>query len=531
LTRPAGAAIPDNGVRDQFEITFLNRSASLLEEAGLGSARSILGSGRMHLVGESRAASLHRLIPLSDGRVPYLLQNHSRRRAHVERWIEELLRSSDRLSAEGVRVAEPAARGWALAREGGTMGFVIVLAPPGAVELDTTLRRVPSGRAELLREVAALVAGLHSRGVRLGRLYAWNVLVTLEVTFLLLDSGGARFAKGDRLSAAKDLAALSATIETPIVSAAQRRRFLETYTGTRGSPWEPGAIRSLWNRVDREERGLRRQGLFPRAVAVVDSGEPDGRLCVAVEWQSELADAGFRRLADFVAPKGDHVDCLRERDGRSNFVVGAAPRRYFLKVHSREKGSRKPSQGAREWENNLRLMRYGLPVGAVAAWGENRERSFFASRDRGGVPLDDLLGGRNPLLGGRNPRPRESGKEGRDLARSVGRLVRAFHGAGFFHRDLYLCHILLEEGRLVFIDLQRLEDGYLFKGRGQVKDLAALLYSSSDLPITETDRLRFLAAYLGGGRLRPSARRLIAAVRRKAARIARHDRTSKGAER
>ena len=150
----------------------------------------------MHLVGESRAASLHRLIPLSDGRVPYLLQNHSRRRAHVERWIEELLRSSDRLSAEGVRVAEPAARGWALAREGGTMGFVIVLAPPGAVELDTTLRRVPSGRAELLREVAALVAGLHSRGVRLGRLYAWNVLVTLEGTFLLLDSGGRDSRKG-----------------------------------------------------------------------------------------------------------------------------------------------------------------------------------------------------------------------------------------------------------------------------------------------------------------------------------------------
>jgi len=532
-------------VREQSEINFLNRSESSLEEAGLGSARLILESGSRHLVSERRAESLHRLATLADGRVPFLLQSRSghkarahghKARAHrhrtrvhrhktrAARWIDSQLRAFDLLAAAGVGVAERAACGWLVGSKGETTGFVVVLAPPGAVELDTDLRRTRSGRAESVKRAAPLLAGLHSRGVRLGRLYAWNVVVAPDRTLLFLDPGGARFARSDRPSAVNDLAALSATIDAPLLGATERRRFIEMYINAKGSPWERSPVRPLWVKVDRAERRLRRQGLFPRAVAVVDGGEGEGTLRVAEKWHPELAEAGFGRLADFVAPSGADVDCVRQRDGRRNFVVGAAPRRYFFKVHGPEAGGRQPSQGAREWENNMRLMRYGLPVAALAAWGENRESSFFASRDRGGVPLDDVL----------RRRPAHSGPcdgEVRDLARAAGRLVGAFHRAGFFHRDLYLCHILLEEGRLIFIDLQRLEEGYLFERRGQIKDLAALLYSSRDLPITETDRLRFLAAYLGGGRLRPSARGLVAAVRRKADRIARHDRGRRGGER
>ena len=47
----------------------------------------------------------------------------------------------------------------------------------------------------------------------------------------------------------------------------------------------------------------------------------------------------------------------------------------------------------REWRGFLALLRFGLPVPPPAAWGAGRGISFFAARDEGGIPLDDLLRG------------------------------------------------------------------------------------------------------------------------------------------
>jgi heptose I phosphotransferase len=122
----------------------------------------------------------------------------------------------------------------------------------------------------------------------------------------------------------------------------------------------------------------------------------------------------------------------------------------------------------------------------------------------------------------------------RELVRQIARLVRRFHRAGFYHRDLYLCHIFVrdERGRftLYLIDLQRVRQ----KRPGQVgrrwlvKDLAALEYSASGGIVTRTDRVRFVREYLGVKRLDGAAKELVRSVTAKSGRIARHDEKKRG---
>lgn len=159
----------------------------------------------------------------------------------------------------------------------------------------------------------------------------------------------------------------------------------------------------------------------------------------------------------------------------------------------------------------------------------------------------------------------------RQLIAAIARTARKFHGSGFYHRDFYLCHFFIRElvplpdsigspsptvgdaeggadtapvagpddslgievssdrplpqWSIHLIDLQRVR----FAGKGRVgrrwivKDLAALDYSAPAKIISRSDKLRFMRAYLGQRKFNGEARRLIGAVLRKSARIARHD--------
>ena len=97
------------------------------------------------------------------------------------------------------------------------------------------------------------------------------------------------------------------------------------------------------------------------------------------------------------------------------------------------------------------------------------------------------------------------------------------HGCGLFHRDLYLCHVMVEEDTVRLIDLQRVCDDPFFKKHRRIKDLAALLYSSLNTQITRTDRMRFFKIYHGGGALNSKAKRLIKAVENKTKKIHAHN--------
>lgn len=88
-------------------------------------------------------------------------------------------------------------------------------------------------------------------------------------------------------------------------------------------------------------------------------------------------------------------------------------------------------------------------------------------------------------------------RQKRSLITRVANLVRRLHDKGFNHRDLYLCHILIDSAeRLYIVDLHRVDRRRSVPRRWKVKDIAALNYSAPDVKITKTDRLFFLKTYL-----------------------------------
>ena len=87
----------------------------------------------------------------------------------------------------------------------------------------------------------------------------------------------------------------------------------------------------------------------------------------------------------------------------------------------------------------------------------------------------------------------------------VARIVRTLHTTGINHRDLYLCHFEMDRhalldarsapGKLCLMDLHRAQLRPRVPHRWLVKDLAALLFSSLDAPLTQRDLLRFVRMY------------------------------------
>jgi heptose I phosphotransferase len=95
-----------------------------------------------------------------------------------------------------------------------------------------------------------------------------------------------------------------------------------------------------------------------------------------------------------------------------------------------------------------------------------------------------------------------------NLIAEVAEIVRTLHANGVNHRDLYICHFLLDisnslpkQGfmsnrvRLFLIDLHRVQLRKDTPRRWKVKDIAALYFSAMDLGLTERDLLRFARIY------------------------------------
>jgi heptose I phosphotransferase len=111
-------------------------------------------------------------------------------------------------------------------------------------------------------------------------------------------------------------------------------------------------------------------------------------------------------------------------------------------------------------------------------------------------------------------------------------LAAKLHDAALHHRDLYLCHFFVRPDplELKLIDAARVRElpPWPLRRRWVVKDLAQFWYSTTQLPITDEQRARWLARYAERRGLR-SAGRLARAVRAKAERIGRHDRKLRAA--
>ncbi|MGD8863635.1 MAG: lipopolysaccharide core heptose(I) kinase RfaP [Myxococcales bacterium] len=89
----------------------------------------------------------------------------------------------------------------------------------------------------------------------------------------------------------------------------------------------------------------------------------------------------------------------------------------------------------------------------------------------------------------------------RRLVEQVAAAARAMHGAGVAHRDFYVCHLLCPaadpQGPLGVLDLHRALIFDEVPERWRLKDLAALLFSVLDLPLSRRAWLRFVRIYTG----------------------------------
>ena len=103
----------------------------------------------------------------------------------------------------------------------------------------------------------------------------------------------------------------------------------------------------------------------------------------------------------------------------------------------------------------------------------------------------------------------------RKVTRSAGLLLRQFHGAGFFHRDLQLKNLLLAGDQLFLIDFDRSYRKTSLSLRKRLKNLlrldrSAAKWKRKGLSITKTDRWRFFLAYAGDdSKLRSAMRRAV----------------------
>ncbi len=201
-------------------------------------------------------------------------------------------------------------------------------------------------------------------------------------------------------------------------------------------------------------------------------------------------------------------DVVRDVAGRQTLRVELGGAAFYLKRHQgvgigevlkNWLVGKQPIFGARnEYLACRHLQAQGLTAPVVAAFAENdapapARASFVLTEELTGY--EDLKVKTLRWLEAA-PTPLEK----RRLLVRVADFARRFHAAGLVHRDFYLCHLLEHpdpERDLGVLDLHRALIFEQIPRHWRRKDLAALLYSSLDLPISRLAWLRFVRIYTG----------------------------------
>jgi lipopolysaccharide kinase (Kdo/WaaP) family protein len=243
---------------------------------------------------------------------------------------------------------------------------------------------------------------------------------------------------------------------------------------------------------------------------------------IASGFEDALRAAGLDSFDRIMALEAPREAVTRAVPGRFTVRIelppaasGRAPLAVYLK---RYRGRGRASAAAHEWRRLGEVAAAGIPCPVPVAFGERRGllagESFLMTLE---IPHAEQA---DWWIRGRPARRRE-------VIEAVAELARRFHDAGFHHRDLYLCHFFVQDGApgpdpagrplaLYLIDLQRCGRLGGRSRRWLVKDLAQLHRSLGEAGFTSDD-WEVLA-----GRYGLSDPRLLAAVERKSARIARH---------
>lgn len=207
-------------------------------------------------------------------------------------------------------------------------------------------------------------------------------------------------------------------------------------------------------------------------------------------------------------------EVYREMDGRRTLRFELDGRGYFAKLHfgvgwkeifKNLLQGKLPVLGAdNERQAIARLEQLGVATMTVAGfgrrgWNPARRQSFLITEE-----LCDAVSLETVCEDWSRMPPPVALK--RALLRKVAAVSRALHENGINHRDLYICHFLLDRHstpedadwpRLYLIDLHRAQIRRRTPRRWVVKDVAGLYFSSLDIGLTRRDLLRFMKVYRG----------------------------------
>ena len=278
-----------------------------------------------------------------------------------------------------------------------------------------------------------------------------------------------------------------------------------------------------------------------QSVRVTRPSAPQGNayLVFADGYERALHDNGCGSLDElFAIPNDDSLskpglDGWRERI-RVTLSINGQPRTWYMKRFSRPPAAvrrecRRSGSGAKsvagvEWTWLNRLSGEGIPCAKAVAFGEEFRGSVEL---RSALVIESVPG--ESLETWTKRWTQKDRPTLRSLIQPLARLVSRLHARGYYHRDLYLCHIFYDPSAnaaqcLCLIDLQRMIQPSWAQRRWIVKDLACLNYSTPIHLVSNADRIRWLQSYLGIGRLDKQARQLLYRVVGKTRRIARHQR-------
>lgn len=234
-------------------------------------------------------------------------------------------------------------------------------------------------------------------------------------------------------------------------------------------------------------------------------------------------------------------DTIREKEGRRTLRFEFAGKRYYLK-HHRGVGwgeiiknwtqLKAPVTGAaNEWQAINELIWIGVHTLSPVAYGSrgsnpaNMESFLITEELTGTISLAQYA--ENWLA---TP---PSFQEKKQLVEAVAGIARQIHQHGINHRDLYICHFLLnlasrnsESGpTLHLVDLHRAQCRSQVPYRWLVKDIGSIYFSALDIGLSKRDVFRFLKTYRDKPlrRILEEDHRLLQAVERRAVRLYRRD--------
>ena len=208
-------------------------------------------------------------------------------------------------------------------------------------------------------------------------------------------------------------------------------------------------------------------------------------------------------------------DLFRKKDGRRTLRFKFNEKYFFGKFHSGVGWKkimknifqlRKPPvlSAENEWKAILKLNELNIDTMKLVGYGKTGTnpgsiKSFVITEE-----LQDIISLEDYCRSWNITEPDADIKQA--IIKKVAQIAKIIHENGMNHKDLYICHFLLDISkginnidpdniRLFLIDLHRVEIRSKIPFYWRAKDVSAILFSSLDIGLTKNDMTFFMQTY------------------------------------